>query len=284
MCVNSTYLFSPGLSSPFTVAVFSSELLSVTTTLLTVWFPLFVTVTLYVIVSPNAYFPFSFLAVLVTVLTKSYFVIGSSVSVVTSFEGSSPIVATFTTFLAVISFSVTMCVNSTSLLSPGLSSPFTVAVFSSELLSVTTTSFTVWFPLFVTVTLYVIVSPNAYFPSLSLSVPVTVLTKSYFVNGSSVSTVTFSVSFPSDVATFTTSPSLMSASVTICVNVNSALPFTAMFVAVLTFSSELLSFTVTVFNTVLPVFVTVTLYVTTSPKAYFPFSFLAVLVTSFLIV
>ena len=251
---------------------------------LTVWFPLFVTVTLYVIVSPRAYFPFSFLAVLVTVLSNSYFVIGSSVSVVTSFEGSSPIVATFITFPALTSASVTMCVNVTSLLSPGLISPFTVAVPSSELLSVTTTFSTVWFPLFVTITLYVIVSPKSYFPSLSLSVPVTVFTKSYFVNGSSVSTVTFSVSFPSDVATFTTSLSLISSSVTICVNVNSAFPPTAIFVAVLAFSSELLSFTVTVFNTVFPVFVTVTLYVIVSPNAYFPFSFLAVLVTSFLIV
>ncbi len=90
-------------------------------------------------ISPFTLVPFTFVAVFVT--TKFGF--GSSVSVVTSFEGSSPIVATFTTFPVLTSASVTMCVNVTSLLSPGLISPFTVAVPSSELLSFTTTFSTV---------------------------------------------------------------------------------------------------------------------------------------------
>ena len=91
-----------------------------------------------------------------------------------------------------------------------------------------------------------IVSPNAYFPSLSASSPVTDFSILTFSTGSSVVVVTsFDGSPLSDVATFTTFLAAISASVTTCVNVKSSCPFTAIVPVVFVFSSDTGSFTTT---------------------------------------
>ena len=152
-------------------------MLSFTTTFVNVTFPLLVTVTLYVITSFNAYFPSPSASVPSTVFTTSTVLSSSSTSVVTSSDGVSPTVAIFLTSPAKISASVTVCVNVTSPDFPGSISAI-VCVFSFELLSFTTTFIASTLPILVTITLYVITSFNAYFPSLFASVPSTVFTTS----------------------------------------------------------------------------------------------------------
>ena len=91
-----------------------------------------------------------------------------------------------------------------------------------------------------------IVSPNAYFPSLSASSPVTDFSILTFSTGSSVVVVTsFDGSPLSDVATFTTFLAAISASVTTCVNVKSSDLFGLIVPVVLVFSSDTGSFTTT---------------------------------------
>ena len=92
-----------------------------------------------------------FLSSPVTVLVNSTASLGSSVSVVTSFDGVSFTVALLITSPALISSSVTTCVNSTDFVSPGANISI-VAVFSVELSSFTTTLFNVTFPVFFTLT------------------------------------------------------------------------------------------------------------------------------------
>ena len=168
MCVNVTFPVSPGANSPSTIAVCSTEFVSVTSTSVNVTFPVFVTCTVYVIVSPYLYS----LSPLVTLFTNATPSLGPSTSVVTSFDLSFPTVATFTTLPALTSSSSTMCVNVTFPVAPGANSPSTIAVCSTEFVSVTSTSVNVTFPVFVTCTVYVIVSPYLY----SLSPLVTLFT------------------------------------------------------------------------------------------------------------
>ena len=98
----------------------------------------------------------------------------SSVGVVTSFDGVSFAVALLITFPALISSSVTTCVNFTDFVSPG-SIVGIVASFSTALLSFTSTFSNFILPIFFTSISYSIFSPMSYFPLLSWSLLVTFL-------------------------------------------------------------------------------------------------------------
>ena len=253
-------------------------MLSFTTTFVNVTFPLFVTVTLYVITSFSAYFPSPSASVPSTAFTTSTVLSSSSTSVVTSSDGVSPTVAVFLTSPANMSASVTVCVNVTSPDFPGFISAI-VCVFSFELLSFTTTFIASTLPIFVTVTLYVITSFNAYFPSLFASVPSTVFTTST-PSVCTTSGVSCS-SFSPNITTFSIAPFTFR---TLVVKVNSIVSPASnvtSFPAIKSFANtssslltskipslincaNLISFT-TVVPFILPVFVTDIVYVIVSP-------------------